>query len=174
VTRSSVQTALSTPRLAVPLAITVAFVGFGILFAVGGSPPREGRGAAAARAPTVTLRQSKLGRILVDAHGRTLYLFLEDAHGKSTCYEACARVWPALLASGRPRAGAGIDAAKLTTTKRRHSRLRQVVYNGHPLYTTDADAGPGDTAGQGFLGTWFVVSRHGNLIGKPSKSAGGY
>jgi len=32
--------------------------------------------------------------------------------------------------------------------------------------TTDADTGPGDTAGQGFLGTWFVVSRHGNLIGK--------
>ena len=173
-TRSSVQHALSGPRLAVPLAITVAFVGFGILFAVGGSSPRDRRVAAAARTPTVALRQSKLGRILVDAHGRTLYLFLEDAHGKSTCYDACARVWPPLLANGPPAAGAGIDAARLTTATRRHSRLRQVVYNRHPLYTTDADTRPGDTAGQGFLGTWFVVSRHGNLIGKPSKSAGGY
>jgi predicted lipoprotein with Yx(FWY)xxD motif len=173
VTRS-VQAALSRPHLSVPLAVAAALVGFGILLAVGRSPSGKGHGRAAAPAATIALRHDKLGRILVNGHGRTLYLFLEDARGKSTCYGGCARVWPPLLVDGRPKAGAGVDAKKLTTTPRRHSRLRQVVYNGHPLYTTDADSRPGDTAGQGFLGTWWVVSGRGRLIGKPSKSAGGY
>jgi predicted lipoprotein with Yx(FWY)xxD motif len=78
------------------------------------------------------------------------------------------------VTTGRPRAGPGIAAGKLKTVPRRGSRLRQVTYAGHPLYTTVADERAGDTEGQGFLGTWFVIGRSGRQVGKASPSAGGY
>ena len=163
--------AFSGPRLAVPAAIAVAIVGFVILSAVAGSPSSE-RGAN--RAAAVALRTTKLGRILVNGDGRTLYLFLEDTGPRSTCYGGCARVWPPATVEGKPRAGAGLVARKLQTTKRRDTPLEQMVYNGHPLYTADADVKPGDANGQGFFGTWFVVSGSGKQIGKAAKGAGGY
>ncbi len=170
----SYRAALTSPRLAVPFAIAAAVAGFVVLSVVGRSPPAKDRQAAAARVRTVSVRQSKLGRILVDARGRTLYLFREDRAGKSTCFGGCARVWPPLLVGGRPRGGRGVVAAKLGVLARRGSRLRQVIYNGHPLYTTVADERPGQFEGQGFLGTWFAVSPSGRQVGKASKNAGGY
>jgi predicted lipoprotein with Yx(FWY)xxD motif len=158
----------------VPLAIAAVGAGFVVLWAVGRSQPAKVKPAVAGHAPTVEIRRTKLGRILVDGHGRTLYLFLEDSRRRSSCYGGCARVWPPLLVSRKPRAGAGLDAAKLTAHARRHSQLRQVAYNGHLLYTTAADERPGQTEGQGFFGTWFVVSPKGRQIGKASQNAGGY
>ena len=118
----------------------------------------------------VRVARSKLGPILVNGQGHTLYLSLKDRHGESNCYGGCARVWPPAIASGVPRVGPGVAAGKLTTT-RRTDHKRQLVYNGHPLYAMSADTRPGDMAGQGFLGTWFVVSPAGRGIGKPRTSA---
>jgi predicted lipoprotein with Yx(FWY)xxD motif len=136
-----------------------------------GSTRATASGAPAAPAD-VHVRRTKLGRILVDRRGHTLYLFRKDRGGRSACSGACARVWPPLLVAGsRPVGGHGIVAAKLTTTRRRDNAL-QVVYNGHPLYMMTADSRPGQTVGQGFLGTWFVVSPAGRQIGK--SHGGGY
>jgi predicted lipoprotein with Yx(FWY)xxD motif len=160
----------------VPATIAVVVVGFLILSAVARSPSNErSRTSAPARAAAVKLRDSRLGRILVDAQARTLYLFLEDTGAKSTCYGPCARVWPPALVTGdaKPTVGPGLIARKLTTVARRNSKLRQLVYNGHPLYTTDADAKPGDTNGQGVFDTWFAVSRTGKQVGKAG-AGGGY
>jgi predicted lipoprotein with Yx(FWY)xxD motif len=157
----------------VPAAIAVAVIGFVVLSAVAGSPDNKGSSTAAA-APTLALRANKLGRILVDAQGHTLYLFREDTTSSSTCYGGCARVWPPATIDGEPRAGAGLIARKLKTTKRRDTPLAQMVYNGHPLYTAEADGRPGDATGQGFFGTWFVVSAAGKQIGKAKKGEGGY
>lgn len=168
-----VRPALSGPRLAVPAVIAVAIIGFVVLSVVAGSSSPE-RPNAAARKPSLTLRQTKLGRIVVDAGGRTLYLFLTDKKGKSTCYGGCARVWPAALVSGQPKAGPGIIARKLSTIARRGTRLRQLVYDKHPLYRVDADTKPGDTEGQGVFNSWFVVGSNGKQVGKASKDAGGY
>jgi hypothetical protein len=38
----------------------------------------------------------------------------------------------------------------------------------------DADTRPGDVKGQGFLGTWFVVSSTGKRVGKARPPAGDY
>jgi predicted lipoprotein with Yx(FWY)xxD motif len=166
---------LSGPRLAVPAAIAVVIVGFVILTAVARSPSSERGGSAGAKAAAVKLRNTRLGRILVDAQDRTLYLFLEDAGGKSSCYGPCTRIWPPALASdATPKAGPGVFARKLTTVARRGVTRRQLVYNGHPLYTTDADAKPGDTNGQGVFNTWFAMSGAGKQVGKASKANGGY
>ena len=126
-----------------------------------------------AAAPSVRLAQTKLGRILVDGQGRTLYLYMKDRGTKSACSPRCMAVWPPAVVSGAPVAGPGVAAAKLTTT-RGADNGRQLVYNGHPLYTLSADVRPGQINGEGFLGTWFVVSAEGKRIGKLSHSPSEY
>jgi predicted lipoprotein with Yx(FWY)xxD motif len=64
----------------------------------------------------VALGRSPLGRILVDARGRTLYLFEKDKRGRSSCSGACAAYWPPLLTNGKPVAANGVKASPL----RRH------------------------------------------------------
>jgi predicted lipoprotein with Yx(FWY)xxD motif len=116
--------------------------------------------------PSVQVRRTGLGQILVDSHGRTLYLFKKDTGGKSRCSGSCAVNWPPLLATGRPTAGSGVKASKLATTSRSDGKT-QVVYNGHPLYRFVADTKPGNTNGEGltaFGARWFVVSPAGNEI----------
>jgi predicted lipoprotein with Yx(FWY)xxD motif len=116
--------------------------------------------------PTVQVRRTRLGKILVDSRGRTLYLFKKDTGGKSRCSGRCAVNWPPLLVTGRPVAGSGITASRLKTTRRSDGKT-QVVYDGHPLYSFIGDTKPGNTNGQGltaFGASWFVVSPSGNEV----------
>ena len=64
----------------------------------------------AAAAPSVRVVRTKLGRILVDAKGHTLYLYVKDRGTKSACSPRCAQVWPPATVSGRPTAGPGVEA----------------------------------------------------------------
>jgi predicted lipoprotein with Yx(FWY)xxD motif len=123
----------------------------------------------------VGVASSNLGRILVDAHGRTLYLFAKDRNGKSACSGSCAVYWPPLIAAGKLHAFAGAKASLLGTTRRADGR-RQVTYRHHPLYRYAADATRGQINGQGLNasgGKWWVLSPAGNKIVKAS-STGGY
>ena len=162
-------------------AVAIAVVAAAVLMAVvltrsstHAAPRAAPRHAAVAVAgPSVRAVRTKLGRILVDAKGHTLYLYVKDRGTKSACSPRCARVWPPATVSGTPTAGPGVEAAKLTTT-RGADRRPQLVYNGHPLYTLTADVRPGQINGEGFLGTWYVVSAAGNRIGKLTKSSSEY
>jgi predicted lipoprotein with Yx(FWY)xxD motif len=114
----------------------------------------------------VAVANSGLGRILVDGHGRTLYLFAKDKHGKSACSGMCAGFWPPLLASGRPLATAGVKASLLGTTRRADGGL-QVTYNHHPLYTFVKDVKKGQTNGEGlnvFGAVWYALSPAGARV----------
>lgn len=108
-------------------------------------------------------KDSKLGSILVDSKGMTLYLFLKDTPNTPTCYGTCATLWPALITTGKPMAGTGVDAAKLGTVKRTDGSM-QVTYFGWPLYYYASDANPGDTMGQGIANIWYVVSPMGTAM----------
>ena len=126
---------------------------------------------AAPRAPssaaTVTVRKTKLGRILVDAQGRTLYDFLKDKKGKSACGGACAKFWPPLMTKGKPKAAGGAQAKLLGTTTRVAGT--QVTYAGRPLYTYAGDKKAGQTNGQGsttFGAPWYVLAPNGHQITK--------
>jgi predicted lipoprotein with Yx(FWY)xxD motif len=120
---------------------------------------------AATSRPTVSLHKTAVGRVLVAANGRTVYLFTADKGKKSACYGQCAGVWPPLIGA-KPTVGAGLSASKLGTTKRKDGRL-QVTYGGHPLYYFAPDKKVGDVTGQGivhFGGAWWVVSAAGVKI----------
>jgi predicted lipoprotein with Yx(FWY)xxD motif len=122
-------------------------------------------GSAKAR-PTVAIANSKFGKILVDGKGRTLYDFPPDKNMASTCYSACAALWPPLTTTGKPVAGKGVRASLLGTTKRKDGKL-EVTYNHHPLYYFVSDQKPGQTTGQGvnqFGAPWWVISAAGKEI----------
>jgi predicted lipoprotein with Yx(FWY)xxD motif len=131
-----------------------------------GSSAPASPSATAAAGTTVAVKSSKLGTILVDGSGRTLYLFERDTGTTSTCSGACATGWPPYTTSGAPQAGSGASASLLGTTTRSDGKT-EVTYHGHPLYYFAGDAKPGDTNGQGvkaFGAEWYVLSAAGNKL----------
>lgn len=123
-------------------------------------------GNATSGGTAVKIANSKLGRILVDSKGITLYDFVKDKGTTSVCYGACAALWPPLLTKGKPVAGPGVKASLLGTTKRKDGKL-EITYGGHPLYYFVTDRKPGQTTGQGvnqFGGPWWVLSPAGKEI----------
>jgi predicted lipoprotein with Yx(FWY)xxD motif len=123
----------------------------------------------------VKIGPSKLGRILVDSHGKTLYLWAHDKGSRSTCYGQCAAYWPPLTTAGRPIARSGARSELLGTTRRADGRM-QVTYNHHPLYYFAGDKRAGQTAGEGltgFGGRWDPLSAAGKAVRKGGGSGSG-
>jgi hypothetical protein len=61
-----------------------------------------------------TKKLPKLGTILVNSQGRTLYMFVPDKHKKVTCVAACAAIWPPVkLAKGAKPVAKGPAKASL-------------------------------------------------------------
>jgi predicted lipoprotein with Yx(FWY)xxD motif len=117
-------------------------------------------------ASTVSSKTSSLGTFLVDANGRTLYVWDADHGSKSTCSGACAQAWPPLTTTITPKASGAVKASLLGTTKRTDG-TREVTYASHPLYTFAGDTQPGQTTGQGsngFGAPWWVVTPAGQAL----------
>jgi predicted lipoprotein with Yx(FWY)xxD motif len=121
---------------------------------------------AAGGGTTVATAEHDLGTIVVDGEGKTLYVFVPDNAGDSTCYDDCATAWPPLLTEGDPVAGEGLTATDLGTTERTDGAT-QVTFMGWPLYSFQNDAAAGDANGQGLNDVWWVVAPDGTMIGAP-------
>jgi len=120
----------------------------------------------AAHSATVTTARTGLGRIVADAHGRTLYLFEKDTTGKSACSGTCAVYWPPLLTGGRAVAVKGAKQSLLGSI-RRTDGTHQVTYAGHPLYLFSGDTKSGETNGEGlsdFGASWYALKASGTKI----------
>jgi predicted lipoprotein with Yx(FWY)xxD motif len=124
--------------------------------------------AAAASTAKVEVVNTKLGKVLADGRGHTLYMFGKDKHSKSACFGTCAQAWPPLTTTAKPKASAGVSASKLGITNRGRG-VKQVTYNGHPLYLFVKDTGARQTNGQGivaFGGKWSALSAAGRAVVK--------
>jgi len=122
--------------------------------------------AWAAGAAELKVEKTKIGKVVANAKLHTLYMFRADKGTKSACYGKCATFWPPLLTSGKPKAGPGIKASLLGTSKRKDGKL-QVTYKGHPLYTFLEDKTPGQTKGEGskaFGAGWYALTPTGIVI----------
>jgi predicted lipoprotein with Yx(FWY)xxD motif len=141
----------------------------------GGSSESESKSASSESPPgaesgagVVSLGNAqKLGMILVDSNGMTLYDFHKDKGTTSSCYGPCAEGWPPMLTEGEPTVGNGAMASKLGTTERKDGTT-QVTYAGHPLYTFVEDKKPGEANGNdvsAFGGQWYALKGNGEEAG---------
>ena len=166
--------AKSTTLLGSAIAVAAfAFAGCGNSGSNNGSSPAPPRTASGASA-TVGVASENLGKVLVDSHARTLYLFERDSGSRSTCTGACSVDWPPLLATRKPTGGSGANASLVSTSSRSDGEL-QVTYNGHPVYLFSGDQKPGDTKGQGvnaFGGVWYALSSAGDAVATHAPSSG--
>ncbi len=100
---------------------------------------------------------------VVDGEGMTVYVFVQDEEGVSTCVDVCTNNWPPLLADGEPVVGEGVDPSLVGTIEREDGTL-QLTYAGQPLYTYARDFEPGDINGHALGQLFFVVSAGGKAI----------
>jgi len=94
---------------------------------------------------------TKMGKILANPKGMTLYTFDKDAMGKSNCDEACLKKWPAFHAAAKAKAEGEWSLVKAADGK------EMWAYEGKPLYTFAGDKKPGDMTGDGVGGVWHVA-----------------
>ena len=122
--------------------------------------------ATSATAVVVTTKHSKAGTILAAGpKHKTVYLFEADKGPSSSCTGACEHAWPPLTAASAT-ANAGAQQAHVSTITRPDG-VKQVTYNGHPLYLFARDEDAGDAYGQGskaFGASWYVLTPAGQKI----------
>jgi predicted lipoprotein with Yx(FWY)xxD motif len=98
---------------------------------------------------------TKLGKVLTDDKGMTLYTFKNDtAPGKSSCNGSCATNWPPVMATTVPTVDGATGEFTLIT---RDDGTKQVAYKGAPVYRYAADKAAGDTNGDGVGGVWSAA-----------------
>jgi predicted lipoprotein with Yx(FWY)xxD motif len=149
------------------LVLTIVAIVGAIVATSGATKKVPQRTAAAGSA--ISLSRTPVGQALVDARGRTLYLFAGDKPNVSRLSVAGQAVWPPFTSTTLPMATAGISAGQIGTI----AGTKQITFNGHPLYYYVGDRNPGQTAGQGlneFGARWYVLSSRGAAITSTASS----
>jgi predicted lipoprotein with Yx(FWY)xxD motif len=115
-----------------------------------------------------TRKLPKLGTVLVNGKGLTLYMFVPDKRKKVTCKGACAASWPPVkLPKGAKAVAAGKAKQSLLASDPNPAGGRVVTYARWPLYTYVGDTKPGQATGQALNlngGLWYVLSSAGKVI----------
>lgn len=129
-----------------------------------GAQPSSAPSTAPSAAVELSTAESSLGQIVVDADGRTLYMFDKDTQssGQSSCTGACLTNWPPLLTDGAAPTLQGVTGEVGTITTA--SGDTQVTLNGWPLYYFAGDSAAGDVNGQGVGGIWWVLTPAGERM----------
>ncbi|WP_328303574.1 SCO0930 family lipoprotein [Streptomyces sp. NBC_00435] len=141
--------------------------------AYGSGADAAAAGAAESAGQLAIAQDEKLGSVLTDSAGFTLYRFDKDTAkpSKSNCDGDCAKTWP-VVAAGDATAAAGMDPAVLGEVVRTDGS-KQLTVAGWPVYRFSKDAKAGDTNGQGVGGTWFAAAPDGKKAAKAAAAPGG-
>jgi predicted lipoprotein with Yx(FWY)xxD motif len=113
--------------------------------------------SASSHTAMLTVRKTRLGYVLANAAGYTIYWFARDHRGssRSACTGSCLLAWPPV--TGMPVAAKGVTLDGVLGTITRPNGLVQATYNGYPLYTFGSDSAPGQTNGDDAGGAWHVI-----------------
>jgi predicted lipoprotein with Yx(FWY)xxD motif len=162
-------------RLRARLVATALLAALGLIAAgcggssMSSSAPKSGVAGAQHSTSSAVVKSRKikgLGTVLVNAKGRTLYVFANDKHSKVTCTGSCAQFWPPLKSSGKPKAGGSVKA-KLLGLDKDPAGGKVATYNKWPLYTYTGDSAAGQANGQNLNlngGKWYVISAKGKVV----------
>ena len=117
---------------------------------------------------SLTIASSKLGSIIVDGDGYTIYMFKPDARNVSNCEGQCLNAWPpVMLGKGDSMANVATSAGlrrSLLGVAMREDGSRQVTYDGRPLYWWFQDTKAGDLKGQWVNNAWWVMDDQGTPV----------
>lgn len=107
-------------------------------------------------------------QIVVDAHGRTLYVLSPETTHHLLCKNSeCLKFWPPLtVRSSKTKLKAGPGVHGRLAILHRSNGVLQVTLGGLPLYHYAADHAKGEANGQGihsFGGTWHVLPVSGSV-----------
>lgn len=126
-----------------------------------GAGPPASLPSAGTTAAVEVATNPRLGRILVDRAGRTLYRSSAETAGgiaTLTCIGICTATWhPLVLPAGDLQPAAGLGVPGTLGVIARPDGTSQVSWQGSPLYTYVGDTAPGQTNGQGVDHQWSVV-----------------
>ncbi|CAM5396923.1 MULTISPECIES: SCO0930 family lipoprotein [Streptomyces] len=123
-----------------------------------------------------TRKDSKLGEIVIDKNGHTVYRFMKDSPWpmKTACTGECLEKWP-VIAPVEAEDTEGIDLKGSGPRGQgyvvfdRPDGIKQQTIDCVPIYTFAGDEKPGDTNGQGVGGTWFAIRPDGKPVGAPGQ-----
>jgi predicted lipoprotein with Yx(FWY)xxD motif len=132
-------------------------------------------------APGITLgaaQVAKLGAVVTDQNGRTLYRSDKDKPNPSVsnCTGDCTKSWqPVTVDDPAAMKLDDIDKSLIGTVDRADG-TKQITLGGYPLYRFVKDSRAGDINGQGVGGTWFASTPQGKKAQeakKPPADSGG-
>ncbi|GLW46475.1 lipoprotein [Streptomyces sp. NBRC 14336] len=132
-----------------------------------------GGGGGGAEQPGLSTRKdAKLGEIVVDKNGMTVYRFMKDSPWpmKTACTGACLEKWPVVEpvdakdTKGIDLKGSGPRGQGYVVFDRPDG-IKQQTIDCVPIYTFAGDKKPGDTNGQGVGGTWYAIRPDGKPVG---------
>jgi predicted lipoprotein with Yx(FWY)xxD motif len=106
---------------------------------------------SAVAAEPAMMVDTKMGKVMANAKGMTLYTFDKDTMGKSNCDKDCLKKWPAFHAAAKAKAEGEWSMVKAADGK------EMWAYNGKPLYTFAGDKKAGEMNGEGMGGVWHVA-----------------
>lgn len=119
---------------------------------------------ASAIAAELKVAESKLGQIVVDGKGMSVYYFTKDTKdsGTSACTGGCLTAWPPVVTTSDAPAVEGVTGTLGTITT--PDGKKQVTINGMPIYYFEKDKAAGDILGQGVNSVWYLVAPSGEMI----------
>jgi len=111
------------------------------------------------------VQKSNLGWVLALANGQVVYMYDKDTKGGTpACTGSCASAWPPVT-GGNPVASPADKGMGTFGTVSGAGGVKQVTYNGMPLYTFKG-AKMLTTTGNGLGGVWHVVKMsESNIVG---------
>ncbi|MFB6938986.1 SCO0930 family lipoprotein [Streptomyces chartreusis] len=123
-----------------------------------------------------TRKDSKLGEIVIDKNGHTVYRFMKDSPWpmKTACTGECLDKWPVIApvdaedTEGIDLKGSGPRGQGYVVFDRPDG-IKQQTIDCVPIYTFAGDEKPGDINGQGVGGTWFAIRPDGKPVGAPGQ-----
>jgi predicted lipoprotein with Yx(FWY)xxD motif len=148
-----------------------------------GSAPASGAGGTGQQAAGMTIATravAGVGTVLTDQSGKTLYTPEQEAQHMIKCTGSCLSFWfPVAAGSGAaPRASASVTGT-FGSVQRPDGGVRQLTYDGKPLYTFKLDAAPGQAHGNDFTDhfggqtfTWHAVTAAGAAPAPAASQAG--
>lgn len=96
--------------------------------------------------------KDKLGLVMTDLKGMTLYTYAKDTTGVSNCTGKCLANWPAYVAPSQTS-----NLPENISVITRPDGTLQYAWKGMPLYYFVKDGDSGDAYGDGVGGVWSVI-----------------